>query len=65
MNLSLNDAIGLFPFITSLKSVDSLQLTGSDSYIYTPQYGKNIYYFKLNEENLQEVKTKLKNDLDA
>jgi anionic cell wall polymer biosynthesis LytR-Cps2A-Psr (LCP) family protein len=64
MNLSLNDAIGLFPFITSLKKVDSLQLTGSDSYIYTPQYGKNIYYFKLNEEKLQEVKATLKKDLD-
>lgn len=57
MNLSLKDAIGLFPFITSLKSVESIQLTGYD---YEPA---GVYYFKLNQQKLQEVKEELQNDL--
>ncbi|MCY8836096.1 LCP family protein [Bacillus atrophaeus] len=59
MNLSLKDAIGLFPFITSLNSVDSIQLTGTD---YEPA---GVYYFQLNQEKLEEVKEELKKDLDA
>ena len=57
MNLSLKDAIGLFPFLTSLKSVDSIQLTGYD---YEPS---GVYYLKLNQQKLQEVKEELQNDL--
>ena len=50
MNLSLNDAIGLIPFMTSIQTVDTLQLKGSD---YQP--GK-VYYFQLDQENLNEIK---------
>lgn len=64
MNLSLNDAIGLFPFITSLKSVDSEQLTGSDMYQYSSREGKKLYYLRLDDEKLEEVKTELKNALN-
>ncbi|AOR99960.1 LCP family protein [Bacillus subtilis subsp. subtilis] len=64
MNLSLNDAIGLFPFITSLKSVDTEQLTGSDMYLYSSRERKKLYYLKLDSEKLEEVKTELKNDID-
>ncbi|MCY7899800.1 LCP family protein [Bacillus inaquosorum] len=64
MNLSLNDAIGLFPFITSLKSVDSEQLTGSDIYLYSSRERKKLYYLKLDSEKLEEVKTELKNDIN-
>ncbi|MED3603670.1 LCP family protein [Bacillus subtilis] len=64
MNLSLNDAIGLFPFITSLKSVDTEQLTGSDMYLYSSRGRKKLYYLKLDSEKLEEVKTELKNDID-
>ncbi|MEC1263193.1 LCP family protein [Bacillus subtilis] len=64
MNLSLNDAIGLFPFITSLKSVDTEQLTGSDMYLYSSREQKKLYYLKLDSEKLEEVKTELKNDID-
>lgn len=64
MNLSLNDAIGLFPFITSLKSVDTEQLTGSDMYLYSSRERKKLYYLKLDSEKLEEAKTELKNDID-
>lgn len=64
MNLSLNDAIGLFPFITSLKSVDTEQLTGSDMYLYSSRERKKLYYLKLNSDKLEEVKTELKNDIN-
>lgn len=57
MNLSLNDAIGLIPFISSLQSVDSLQLKGSD---YKP--GK-VYYFQLDQTTLAEIKQELKQQL--
>ncbi|MBL4966676.1 LCP family protein [Bacillus halotolerans] len=64
MNLSLNDAIGLFPFITSLKSVDTEQLTGSDIYLYSSRERKKLYYLQLDNEKLEEIKTELKNDID-
>ncbi|MEC2181863.1 LCP family protein [Bacillus spizizenii] len=64
MNLSLNDAIGLFPFITTLKSVDTEQLTGSDMYLYSSRERKKLYYLKLDSEKLEEVKTELKNDIN-
>ncbi|CAF1721831.1 Putative transcriptional regulator YwtF [Bacillus subtilis] len=64
MNLSLNDAIGLFPFIASLKSVDTEQLTGSDMYLYSSRERKKLYYLKLNSDKLEEVKTELKNDIN-
>lgn len=64
MNLSLNDAIGLFPFIASLKSVDTEQLTGSDMYLYSSRERKKLYYLKLNSDRLEEVKTELKNDIN-
>ncbi|UTL72260.1 LCP family protein [Bacillus halotolerans] len=64
MNLSLNDAIGLFPFITSLKSVDTEQLTGSDIYLYGSRERKKLYYLQLDNEKLEEIKTELKNDID-
>ncbi|MEI1423195.1 LCP family protein [Bacillus cabrialesii] len=64
MNLSLNDAIGLFPFITSLTSVDNEQLTGSDIYLYSSRERKKLYYLKLDSEKLEEVKTELKNDIN-
>ncbi|MEC1405396.1 LCP family protein [Bacillus halotolerans] len=64
MNLSLNDAIGLFPFITSLKSVDTEQLTGSDTYLYSSRERKKLYYLQLDNEKLEEIKTELKNDID-
>ncbi|KAF1678044.1 LCP family protein [Bacillus mexicanus] len=64
MNLSLNDAIGLFPFITSLKSIDTEQLTGSDMYAYNPREGKRLYYLKLDDEKLEKVKTELKEALN-
>ncbi|MBT2572905.1 LCP family protein [Bacillus sp. ISL-51] len=63
MSLSLKEAIGLFPFIASIKSVDSLQLTGSDQYLYNDGEGKKLYYLKLDEDTLEEVKTKLKEEL--
>ena len=59
MNLSLNDAIGLIPFMTSIQTVDTLQLKGSD---YQP--GK-VYYFQLDQENLNEIKQELKQQLDV
>ncbi|MCY8105365.1 LytR family transcriptional regulator, partial [Bacillus mojavensis] len=37
--------------------VESIQLTGYD---YKPG---GVYYFRLNQENLQEVKEELQNDL--
>ncbi|MCM3354517.1 MULTISPECIES: LCP family protein [Bacillus] len=64
MNLSLNDAIGLFPFITSLKSVDTEQLTGSDIYLYSSRERKKLYYLQLDNEKLEEIKTELKNDIN-
>lgn len=64
MNLSLHDAIGLFPFITSLKSVDTEQLTGSDIYLYSSRERKKLYYLQLDNEKLEEIKTELKNDID-
>lgn len=57
MNLSLNEAIGLLPFVSSITSVDTLQLKGTD---YQPS---NVYYFKLDEENLAETKQILKQQL--
>lgn len=54
MNLSLKDAIGLFPFLTSLKSVDSIQLTGYD---YEPS---GVYYLKLNQQNCRKLKKSCK-----
>ncbi|TWJ50587.1 putative transcriptional regulator YwtF [Bacillus paralicheniformis] len=59
MNLSLNDAIGLIPFMTSIQTIDTLQLKGSD---YQP--GK-VYYFQLDQENLNEIKQELKQQLDV
>ncbi|KUP36242.1 LytR family transcriptional regulator [Bacillus halotolerans] len=64
MNLSLHDAIGLFPFITSLKSVDTEQLTGSDIYLYSSRERKKLYYLQLDNEKLEEIKTELKNDIN-
>lgn len=64
MNLSLNDAIGLFPFIASLKSVDSEQLTGSDMYLYSSREGKKLYYLQLDNKKLEKVKTELKDALN-
>ncbi|KAA6450867.1 LCP family protein [Bacillus swezeyi] len=58
MNLSLNDLIGLIPFVSSLESVETLQLKGSD---YKP--GK-VYYYQLDQESLAEIKQELKQQLD-
>ncbi|MFC4619140.1 LCP family protein [Camelliibacillus cellulosilyticus] len=57
MTMSFKDAIGLYPLVSSLKSVETLQLKGSD---YQP--GK-VYYLKLDEPYLQNLKQKLRNYL--
>ncbi|MGE6630281.1 LCP family protein [Bacillus sp. NPDC077027] len=57
-NLSMQELVGLFPLLTSLKSVETLQLKGSD---YEPN---GIYYYQLDQNQLNEVKTDLKEQLE-
>ncbi|MEB2356543.1 LCP family protein [Bacillus pumilus] len=57
-NLSMKELVGLFPLLTSLKSVDTIQLKGSD---YQPN---GIYYYQLDQNQLNEVKTELKKQLE-
>lgn len=45
--------------MTSIQTIDTLQLKGSD---YQP--GK-VYYFQLDQENLNEIKQELKQQLDV
>ncbi|MCY7689513.1 LytR family transcriptional regulator, partial [Bacillus altitudinis] len=44
--------------LTSLKSVDTIQLKGSD---YQPN---GVYYYQLDQNQLNEVKTELKKQLE-
>ncbi|MBR3378683.1 MAG: LCP family protein, partial [Bacillus sp. (in: Bacteria)] len=57
-NLSMKELVGLFPLLTSLKSVDTIQLKGSD---YQPN---GVYYYQLDQNQLNEVKTELKKQLE-
>lgn len=57
-NLSMKELVGLFPLLTSLKSMDTIQLKGSD---YQPN---GVYYFQLDQNQLNEVKTELKKQLE-
>ncbi|MFS0654151.1 LCP family protein [Bacillus sp. 179-C3.3 HS] len=57
-NLSMNELVGLFPLFTSLSSIETIQLKGSD---YQPN---SIYYFQLDQNHLNEVKTELKQQLE-
>ncbi|WP_456266245.1 MULTISPECIES: LCP family protein [unclassified Bacillus (in: firmicutes)] len=56
--LSMKQLVGLFPLLTSLKSVDTIQLKGTD---YQPN---GVYYFQLDQNQLNEVKTELKKQLE-
>ena len=56
--LSMKELVGLFPLLTSLKSVDTIQLKGSD---YQPN---GVYYYQLDQNQLNEVKTELKKQLE-
>ncbi|PRR91978.1 MULTISPECIES: LCP family protein [unclassified Bacillus (in: firmicutes)] len=57
-NLSMKQFIGLFPLLSSLKSVDTIQLKGHD---YQPG---NVYYFELDGAGLEEVRTELREQLE-
>ncbi|MGE6630896.1 LCP family protein [Bacillus sp. NPDC077027] len=57
-NLSMKQFIGLFPLLSSLKSVETLQLKGHD---YQPA---NVYYFELDAAGLEEVREELKQQLE-
>ncbi|MDA1476613.1 LCP family protein [Bacillus changyiensis] len=57
MNLTLENAIGLIPFMASIKSIDTLQLKGND---YQP--GKT-YYYQLDQTKLAEIRQQLKQQL--
>ncbi|MEI4789855.1 LCP family protein [Bacillus sp. FJAT-53060] len=57
-NLSMKELIGLIPLLTTLKSADTIQLKGSD---YQPN---DVYYFQLDQNQLNEVKAELKQHLE-
>ncbi|WP_214892610.1 LCP family protein [Exiguobacterium sp. H66] len=56
-NMSLTEAFQLQPFVKSLATVNRIDLEGSDARI------NGGYYYKLDEESLQEAKNMLKEQL--
>ncbi|TLS35074.1 LCP family protein [Pseudalkalibacillus caeni] len=57
MSLTLKEAVGLYPFINSLDDIETLQLKGSD-------YWADRYYYKLDDESLEKIKSELKKHLE-
>jgi polyisoprenyl-teichoic acid--peptidoglycan teichoic acid transferase len=58
MSFTFNEAIGLYPFISKIDTVEKLQLTGTD---FQPA---GTYYFKLDDQSLATAKTELKSHLN-
>ncbi|WP_408007830.1 LCP family protein [Pseudalkalibacillus sp. A8] len=58
LNLSFNEVLSYVPYITKIKEVNKLQLSGHD---YQPG---STYYLELDEQQLSEVRTQLKKELE-
>ena len=58
MSFTFREALGLYPFISKLNSIEQLQLTGYD---YQPG---STYYFQLDNQSLTTAKTELQNHLN-
>ncbi|WP_377889821.1 LCP family protein [Alkalihalobacillus sp. R86527] len=58
MSMSFKEALSLYPFVSNLKSIDKIQLSGEN---YQPG---STYYLKLDEPTLSEAKKELRNHLN-
>ncbi len=58
MSFTFKEALGLYPFISNLDSIEELQLTGYD---YQPG---STYYFKVDDASLSTAKEELKSHLN-
>ncbi|MCA0987670.1 LCP family protein [Guptibacillus algicola] len=58
MSMSFKEALSLYPFVSNLKSIDKIQLSGEN---YQPG---STYYLKLDENTLSNAKMELKNHLN-
>ncbi|WP_311775139.1 LCP family protein [Alkalihalobacillus sp. TS-13] len=58
LNLSFNEVLSYVPYMTKVKEVDKLQLSGYD---YQPG---STYYLQLDEQQLEEIRSQLKKELE-